>query len=86
MWDLSFQWENCFDPETGKWLFQSLFGRKVPSDRSDLNFASNRSRRDTQAMEFLESEVPVEAFPHVETNQCACGVSPLCQFLIQSSV
>ena len=80
MWDLSFQWENCFDPETGKWLFQSPFGHKVPSDRNDPTFASNCCHRDAQAVKLLESKVPVEAFPHVEANQCACGVSLLCNF------
>ena len=77
-----FQWENCFDPETGKCLFQSLFGHKVSSDRSDPKFPSTCRRRDTQAVKFLESEVPEEAFPHVETNQCVCGVSLLCHFSI----
>ena len=57
----------------------------MPSDRNDPKFASNCCRRDALAGKFLESEVPVEALPHVETNQCTCGVSLLCNFLIKSS-
>ena len=54
----------------------------MSSEKIDPKFTSSCCRRDTQTVKFLELEVPVEAFPHVETTQCACGVSLLCDFLI----
>ena len=72
-----FQWENVFDPQSGSWLFQSPFGHKVPSDRNDTNFTLNCRRRDKQAVRYLEENIPVEAFPYVQVNECACGVSDI---------